>query len=121
MPIPDRVWSHFSDLERINELFDDGRTVHVFTEPFGHQRQREIAELRNAELAALSRDRVSCSVISQIASVDVESRLAQEIKHASEVPEDQGLIQSQTQRVLGKLTSMNEPERLKVAGSSNRR
>jgi hypothetical protein len=44
MPIPDRVWFHFSDLDRIKKLSDDGRTVHVFSEPFAHQGRKKYIE-----------------------------------------------------------------------------
>lgn len=59
LPIPDRVWSHFSDLERINELFDHGRTVHVFSEPFEHQSRKEYI---SAVITLLSRVRKPCLV-----------------------------------------------------------
>ena len=39
--VPDKVWSHFSDLDRIKKLFDDGRTVHLFSEPFAHQGRKK--------------------------------------------------------------------------------
>ncbi len=59
MPIPDRVWSHFSDLERINELFDDGRTIHIFSEPFEHHSRKEYI---NSVITLLSRVRKPCLV-----------------------------------------------------------
>ena len=59
IPVPDRVWSHFSDLERIKELFDDGRTVHVLSEPFEHQgRKKYIDDV----IACISKVRKPCLV-----------------------------------------------------------
>ena len=54
-----RAWSHFSALERINELFDDGRTIHIFSEPFEHHSRKEYI---SSVITLLSRVRKPCLV-----------------------------------------------------------
>jgi hypothetical protein len=42
IPIPEPVWSHFSDLHRIRKLWDaTERTLDIFDQPFDHPTRRE--------------------------------------------------------------------------------
>ena len=57
--ITEKVWSHFSDLDRTKELFNDGRTVQVFSEPFAHEgREKYIDDV----IAFISKVRKPCLV-----------------------------------------------------------
>ncbi len=43
IPIPEPAWAHFSDVDRIRDLFGEERTVRIFENPFDQRRRREYA------------------------------------------------------------------------------